>query len=607
MQRATALASGVGNGDEFKVIGGDDNDTAGTYNAASSTPEDDDDNDGKYSDSDDETRDGDNNDSNSHGDNDNDDGASHNDHDSIESVLRLPRRPSWTRDMSASQLDSQEQAAFLDWRRNLASIEERCSGRSRETTLTPFEKNLQVWRQLWRVLERSDLVVQIVDARDPLMYRCEDLEDYVIELATKGRRGKRNFLLLNKADMLPLKVRRLWVDYLKEQEGVSFAFWSAKQANEKKMETFIDSDGESDRPPQPPPSLEEMKRDIACFEPERVLDRDELLMVLQVEAARAVEEEEEEEQAIRNSEESNKSSGGRVVVESKARLVVGLVGYPNVGKSSTINTLVGSKKTMVSATPGKTKHFQTLIISDELMLCDCPGLVFPAIGRSKAEMVASGVLPVDRLTDVRSPVGVIAARVPRQQLERVYNILLPKPKLHEPQNRPPTGAELIISFALCRGIVAGYGAPDQTRAGRLIIKDYINGKLLHCTMPPHATREAIAEIELELGGGLPAAATATTCTSATHTEGDSHDDASTAKAIAERNNNARRSGMMIDEDRSAGIVHASATNTVTLKNTNSQEYENHGRRKSHKFHKKGSRRNQPKSKANGYGYYDPYE
>lgn len=27
--------------------------------------------------------------------------------------------------------------------------------------LTPCEKNLEVWRQLWRVLERSDVVVQV--------------------------------------------------------------------------------------------------------------------------------------------------------------------------------------------------------------------------------------------------------------------------------------------------------------------------------------------------------------------------------------------------------------------------------------------------------------
>lgn len=42
-----------------------------------------------------------------------------------------------------------------------------------------------------------------------------------------------------------------------------------------------------------------------------------------------------------------------------------MVGYPNVGKSSTINRLLGTKKTSVSATPGKTKHFQTLIIDDQ--------------------------------------------------------------------------------------------------------------------------------------------------------------------------------------------------------------------------------------------------
>jgi len=36
--------------------------------------------------------------------------------------------------------------------------------------LTPFEKNLEVWRQLWRVVERSDIIVQIVDSRNPLLF-----------------------------------------------------------------------------------------------------------------------------------------------------------------------------------------------------------------------------------------------------------------------------------------------------------------------------------------------------------------------------------------------------------------------------------------------------
>ena len=42
----------------------------------------------------------------------------------------------------------------------------------------------------------------------------------------------------------------------------------------------------------------------------------------------------------------------------KEKITIGMVGFPNVGKSSTINALLGTKKTSVSATPGKTKHFQ---------------------------------------------------------------------------------------------------------------------------------------------------------------------------------------------------------------------------------------------------------
>jgi hypothetical protein len=40
--------------------------------------------------------------------------------------------------------------------RQLAVLEE-----DEGLTLTPFERNLEVWRQLWRVLERSDIVVQV--------------------------------------------------------------------------------------------------------------------------------------------------------------------------------------------------------------------------------------------------------------------------------------------------------------------------------------------------------------------------------------------------------------------------------------------------------------
>jgi large subunit GTPase 1 len=85
--------------------------------------------------------------------------------------------------------------------------------------LTPFERNLEVWRQLWRVLERSHLIVQIVDARNPEGFRCGDLEEYVASLDAEGRAvgkgaegnlegGKRRCLMLiNKSDLLTLDQR----------------------------------------------------------------------------------------------------------------------------------------------------------------------------------------------------------------------------------------------------------------------------------------------------------------------------------------------------------------------------------------------------------------
>jgi ribosome biogenesis GTPase A len=127
--------------------------------------------------------------------------------------------------MTAPQLDKQEKAAFLDWRRGLAAYVVGYFCRKslilntfrlqeeEKLLLTPFEKNLEVWRQLWRVLERSHMVVQIVDARNPLRFRCEDLERYVrdvegIEGEAGSGSGKRvNLLLINKADLLTIKQR----------------------------------------------------------------------------------------------------------------------------------------------------------------------------------------------------------------------------------------------------------------------------------------------------------------------------------------------------------------------------------------------------------------
>lgn len=245
-------------------------------------------------------------------------------------------------------------------------------------------------------------------------------------------------------------------------------FWSAKAASAALEGKWFNDEQKMDNPDT------------------KIYGRDELLARLQWEA---------EEIVTRRgkSGSSNVQSPDGNAAESSAskNVVVGFVGYPNVGKSSTINALVGQKRTGVTSTPGKTKHFQTLIMSDELTLCDCPGLVFPSFSSSRYEMIASGVLPIDRMTEHREAVQIVADGVPRHVIEDVYNIKLPKPKPYEPQTRPPLASELLRTYCASRGYVASSGLPDETRAARQILKDYIDGKLRHYEMPPGISDEEV--------------------------------------------------------------------------------------------------------------------
>jgi len=161
------------------------------------------------------------------------------------------------------------------------------------------------------------------------------------------------------------------------------------------------------------------------------------------------------------------------------RLVVGTVGYPNVGKSSVINVLSGVKKVGVAARPGKTKHFQTLDLGKEICLCDCPGLVFPSFANSKAEMMCCGVLPIDQMRDHISPISLILSRVPKEVLEVMYKIVLP------PRNSAKyTTSTFLQVFASRKGWFTGRALPNEHQAAKVIMKDYTKGSLLHAMLSP---------------------------------------------------------------------------------------------------------------------------
>lgn len=376
----------------------------------------------------------------------------------FENKLTIPRRPKWTKEMLKLQIERQENLAFLEWRRGLANLTEHD-----DVLLTPFERNIEVWRQLWRVVERCDLVVQIVDARSPLFFRSVDLETYVSSLSRpEENREKRNLLLVNKADLLTRDQRVQWASYFKAKD-IKYVFFSALKANEllekeKEEEEQMKLDPNYVAPAQTEDNTQDESSDIRIL---KIEELEELFLT----TAPAFEQSED---------------------YPDRKLQIGLVGYPNVGKSSTINALVGSKKVSVSATPGKTKHFQTIFLSPEILLCDCPGLVFPNFAYSNGELVCNGVLPIDQLREHIPPASLVCQRIPKFYLEAVYGIHIRIQSIDDGGNgKYPTARELLNAYARSRGYMTqGFGSADESRASRYILKDYVNGKLLYINPPP---------------------------------------------------------------------------------------------------------------------------
>ncbi|KAG0148068.1 hypothetical protein CROQUDRAFT_61079 [Cronartium quercuum f. sp. fusiforme G11] len=466
-------------------------------------------------------------------------------HKEYQNLLQVPRRPNWTNQTTPTELERLERDSFLNWRKNLAELVET----NQSLILTPFERNLEVWRQLWRVIERSELIIQIVDSRNPLKFRCQDLEKYVNELNMIENQSKKrkNLLLINKADLLSEIQREIWAEYLIGQ-GIEFAFFSAidavtlqeqeideevrsKEKSAHQSHSFDDAD-DDDREEEEEDDEEEEEDEVKTSLAKGSDSND---AIQSEEPTKSSSQEQHHSKVLTQDtlssttpnmiQESHKNvniTANRTTIDPKLtkvltvnelesfflfhakqnrpelslnpdlqvdenqpqiKTVIGLVGYPNVGKSSTINALIGSKKVSVSSTPGKTKHFQTIHLSNEIILCDCPGLVFPQFATTKAELVCDGVLPIDQMRDHTGPIGLLLRRIPKSVLESTYGLDLGP----EDDNEEPNVSTLLSAYAIARGYSTGgggQGRPDEARAARPILKDYMKAKLLYCQPPP---------------------------------------------------------------------------------------------------------------------------
>lgn len=95
------------------------------------------------------------------------------------------------------------------------------------------------------------------------------------------------------------------------------------------------------------------------------------------------------------------------------------------------------------------------------------------------------MLPIDQLREYTGPVGLVTHRIPQRFLEAIYGITIKTRPLEEGGTGIPTAEELLRAYAKARGFqTQGLGQPDESRAARYVLKDYVNGKLLYVSPPP---------------------------------------------------------------------------------------------------------------------------
>lgn len=384
------------------------------------------------------------------------------------SALDMPKRPPWNRSMSKEALEAREAQYFREY---LDKIENSFADRE----LSYFELNLETWRQLWRVLEMSEIVLLVADIRHPVVHFPPALYIHVTQ-----ELGKRLVLILNKIDLVPDTLTAAWITFFRERYPglvvLPFASYAGMTAKGKrgKRQGKLRMASEACR------GLLDACKDMVGDQVDLTSWRSKIEEELAEEAGDDDDEEEHDALASAPTElvapdtsfyEEERFKGGR--------LTLGFVGQPNVGKSSLLNALVGRKVVSVSRTPGHTKHFQTIFLTDNVRLCDCPGLVFPSL-QPKALQVLTGCFPIAQLREPYSAIQYIAERLD------LPGILKLQPLDGAGDTHKPWSAfDLCEAWAVERGyLTAKAGRPDAYRAANSLLRMALDGRTLCLAFRP---------------------------------------------------------------------------------------------------------------------------
>lgn len=349
------------------------------------------------------------------------------------------KQASRKRKLQDLQKDAEKRAKQFDRRHENESNEKKLS----EFSNGPLEDSKKsFYKEFKKVVEASDVVIEVLDARDPIGCRCPQLEEQIM---ASGRK-KKLVLLLNKIDLVPKENAEKWLKYLRN-EHPAVAFKASTQTQKNKLA-------------QSKVSINKASEDL--LKTSNCVGAGTLLKLL-----------------------GNYCRNSGV----KSTITVGIVGFPNVGKSSVINSLKRGKACNVGSTPGVTKNMQLVELDQHVKLLDCPGIVMTT-GSSDTQIILRNAVKVETLDDPVKPVEAILNRCNKAQVMEKYCVA-------DYSNT----MEFLSMFARRLGKLKKGGVPDILAAAKIILQDWNGGRISFYTHPPErkASEHDSAQVMQYLG------------------------------------------------------------------------------------------------------------
>ncbi|CEM21124.1 unnamed protein product [Vitrella brassicaformis CCMP3155] len=292
------------------------------------------------------------------------------------------------------------------------------------------ESSRKSWyKDLQKVVNESDIVVEVLDARDPNSCRCRELERSIVA------QSKKLVVVLNKIDLIPKSALEAWLKYLR-REYPTIAFKAALGGDKVRHAK----------------TSAQQASDALLKSGSAVVGADALM------------------QLVKNYARTGSSN----VAKSKQSMSVGIIGYPNVGKSSIINSLKRANNVVkVGAEAGVTRGVQEVQLDAKVKLIDSPGVVFGKNENDPSTVLRNAV----KISLVKDPLTVVEALLQR----------CPKPSLMKFFQVPvyEDASELLAEVARARGKLKRGGSPDIDAAARHVLTEWVSGKIRYYTMPPH--------------------------------------------------------------------------------------------------------------------------